>query len=173
MIKNDKQYSVTKKQLHMLEIAIKQLKAIEKEIPDDVFDIRLRALESQREELVEDLSVYTSLKDGNLCCIQLTSLEDIYIALIQARIAGNLTQKELADKLGLKEQQIQRYEATNYTTASLPRIKAIADCLGIKFWFEKIIFFRTKFDLPNTITKKELENEQNKIINRGHLFPIC
>ena len=52
--------------------------------------------------------------------------------MIQARIARGLTQKELAQKLGLKEQQIQRYEASSYAKASLARINQIIDVLDIK-----------------------------------------
>ncbi len=53
-------------------------------------------------------------------------------ALVKARIALGLTHKELADRLGLKEQQIQRYEATDYAGASLERIQQIMKALGLK-----------------------------------------
>jgi HTH-type transcriptional regulator/antitoxin HipB len=39
-------------------------------------------------------------------------LTELLVALIEARIAAGLTQKALADRLGVAEQQIQRYEAT-------------------------------------------------------------
>ncbi|MDQ3702081.1 MAG: helix-turn-helix transcriptional regulator, partial [Chloroflexota bacterium] len=43
-----------------------------------------------------------------------------------------LSQKELARRLGLKEQQIQRYEARRYAGASLERVQAVADALGVQ-----------------------------------------
>jgi len=43
-------------------------------------------------------------------------------ALVQARIARGLTQKDLADRLGMDEQKIQDYEATDYQRARLARI---------------------------------------------------
>jgi HTH-type transcriptional regulator/antitoxin HigA len=43
-----------------------------------------------------------------------------------------LSQEELAGKLGLKPQQIQRYEATNYQGASLERVNEILRALGVK-----------------------------------------
>ena len=49
-----------------------------------------------------------------------------------SRIAAGLSQKELAAKLGLKPQQIQRYEADNYQGASLGRVNAILRALGVK-----------------------------------------
>ncbi|MBV8710065.1 MAG: helix-turn-helix transcriptional regulator [Acidobacteriaceae bacterium] len=62
----------------------------------------------------------------------LGSLEEISNALIQARIAAGLSQEDLADKLGVKPQQIQRYEATDYQSASLEKINQIVRVLGIK-----------------------------------------
>jgi len=50
-----------------------------------------------------------------------------------SRIAAGLSQKELAAKLGLKPQQIQRYEAGNYQGAtSLGRVNPILRALGVK-----------------------------------------
>jgi transcriptional regulator with XRE-family HTH domain len=59
------------------------------------------------------------------------SFEDLPSALIQARIASGLSQKELAGRLNLKEQQIQRYEATEYASASLERINDVIRALGV------------------------------------------
>ena len=50
--------------------------------------------------------------------------------LIRARIAQGLSQKSLAGRLGLKEQQIQRYEASEYASASLARIRSVAEVWG-------------------------------------------
>jgi transcriptional regulator with XRE-family HTH domain len=52
--------------------------------------------------------------------------------LIKARIARGLSQKDLAEKVGLAEQQIQRYEADEYATASFERLKEIISALNIK-----------------------------------------
>ena len=41
------------------------------------------------------------------------------------------TQRELADALGVAEQQVQRYEATEYRSASLARICDVAAALDI------------------------------------------
>jgi transcriptional regulator with XRE-family HTH domain len=42
-----------------------------------------------------------------------------------------MTQEELAEKIGMKSQQLQRYEATDYGSASLSRIAEIADVLQV------------------------------------------
>jgi len=48
-------------------------------------------------------------------------------------------QKELADRLELAEQQIQRWEATNYAGVGVERMQNVADALGARIT-EKISF---------------------------------
>ena len=43
-----------------------------------------------------------------------------------------MTQKELAEKMGVKEQQVQRDEANQYNSAGFHRIAEVADALGIQ-----------------------------------------
>ena len=50
---------------------------------------------------------------------------------MKARIARRWTQRQLADALGVAEQQVQRYEATGYRSASLARISDVADALNL------------------------------------------
>lgn len=62
----------------------------------------------------------------------LYSLSELPATLIKARIAAKLSQKALAERLGLKEQQIQRYEATEYASANLARVIEVSEMLGLK-----------------------------------------
>jgi transcriptional regulator with XRE-family HTH domain len=43
-----------------------------------------------------------------------------------------MTQKELAEIIGIQEQQIQRYEANHYSSASFDRLQEIATALNIE-----------------------------------------
>ena len=61
----------------------------------------------------------------------LEAVEDLPKTLIRARIASGMTQEGLAHRLGVKTQQIQRYEATEYRSASLARVCDVAAALGI------------------------------------------
>jgi transcriptional regulator with XRE-family HTH domain len=56
-------------------------------------------------------------------------VEAIPTSLICARIALGWTQKELAKRLGTTEQQIQKYEATEYESASFRKISEIVSVL--------------------------------------------
>ena len=57
---------------------------------------------------------------------------DLGYQLIVARIARGYTQKDLARKLGLKEQAIQRYEAEKYRSISLASFQRIAAVLDLR-----------------------------------------
>ena len=52
--------------------------------------------------------------------------------MIKARVALGMTQKELGEKTGVKEQQIQRDEANQYSSAGFHPIAEVADALEIK-----------------------------------------
>ncbi|MBA7687521.1 hypothetical protein ES703_95984 [subsurface metagenome] len=74
---------------------------------------------------------YEDLKSGFVTGLKATSLEELPTALIKARIAKGLSQRQLANALGVKEQQIQRYESSDYTSVSLRRLVRVADALGL------------------------------------------
>jgi transcriptional regulator with XRE-family HTH domain/Zn-dependent peptidase ImmA (M78 family) len=100
------------------------------------------AIRSQLDELRSQIHGYEDLVNGKVGIIELGSLKDLPQALIQARIAAGLSQRDLAEKLGLKEQQIQKYEATDYQQASLSRLLEVAEVLHLKI--RKDLFLSTR-----------------------------
>lgn len=81
-------------------------------------------------DAAEDIALYEQLRDG--ACPTITgTLSTLGIVLTQARIARKLTQAQLAEKLGLHEQMIQRYEQSQYAHASLTRLIEIAQALNV------------------------------------------
>jgi ribosome-binding protein aMBF1 (putative translation factor) len=129
MIKTERQYQITKAQAEKFEVALKQADA--RTYPDPLLaQLERDALRSQFEELRDELSEYDQLRSGSVREIVVDAVDQLPHALIKARIASGLSQKDLADRLGLKEQQIQRYEATDYSTAGLGRIGEVVKALG-------------------------------------------
>jgi transcriptional regulator with XRE-family HTH domain len=135
MIKNERQYRITKAQIDKFVSATEQL-ASQSDSHQQVHPILQKAqadaLQSQLAELRREIEEYEALKSGQRAILELNSLEELPRALIKARIAAGFSQKELAERLGLKEQQIQRYEDTEYTSASLARLLEVSQVLGIK-----------------------------------------
>ena len=145
MITNQRQYRITKAQLGKFQAALSDLQEKRRElrgVHPDLVRAQADALQSQMEELQELLAEYESLAAGREKVLDVASFEDLPKALIKARIAASLSQKELAERLGLKEQQIQRYEATEFACASLGRLRQVIDALGIRV--------REEVFLPNT-----------------------
>jgi ribosome-binding protein aMBF1 (putative translation factor) len=137
MIKNERQYRITKAQAQRFEEAIATLannaEGQRQESPL-LFEAQVSAIESQLEDLREELAEYEALtahSEGKPFVFELPTLEALPLALIKARIAAKLSQKDLAERLGLKEQQIQRYEATDYASASLTRVFEVSQVLGL------------------------------------------
>ena len=134
MITNERQYKITKSALGKLNESIK---AFDLEARAAIGNIKLAraqldALESEREALSDQVKEYETLKSGAVEHFRTESLEEFPSILVRARIAKGMSQRQLAERLGLKEQQIQRYEAEKYATASLRRIIEVADALNLQ-----------------------------------------
>lgn len=133
MIKNERQYRITKVQAAQFADALRNLEAHSAEHLHPVLRrAQADAIRSQHADLEAELRAYEALQRDRPAIIDAQSLEELPNALIRARIALGLSQKELADKMGIKEQQLQRYEATEYAAASLTRLREVANALGVR-----------------------------------------
>ncbi len=135
MITNERQYRVTKAQADKFRQAIAvfdEKAALASGIDPLIVRAQLSALKSEHEELQRQILEYERIKSAHERTFRGTSLEQLGDVLIKARIAQQLSQKELAARLGMKEQQVQRYESERYQTASLYRLQEIGAALGIK-----------------------------------------
>ena len=136
MIKNERQYKITRAQAVRFSNALEGLRQrlyAENGLHPIIAKAQTDAISSQLAELERELREYESLKAGKFQWDSLSMVADLPAMLIKARIAQGLSQKALAERIGLKEQQIQRYEATDYATANLSRIKEVVNAfrLGI------------------------------------------
>ena len=124
MIKNERQYWVTRSEVERFERFL--IEPEKNEAGDDVHPLiakaRRDASNSRLLDLKAELQEYESLKSGKFDMSGLMIVSALPEMLIKARIARGMSQRDLAARIGLKEQQIQRYEATDYASASLSRI---------------------------------------------------
>jgi ribosome-binding protein aMBF1 (putative translation factor) len=131
MIKNERQYVITKAQIKKFKKALGEFDNTKSNIHPIMVKAQKEAMESQLAELEDQVKEYKKLRSGNYQTLKACSFADLPIELIRARIALGLTQKELAKRLGLKEQQIQRYEETEYASASFSRLIEIVKALDL------------------------------------------
>ena len=133
MITNERQYRITKAELRRFE------EALDPEMgytPSPGVDPEMKgvmddALRSEVEVLSAQLKHYEDLRDGRVSRREIDGLREFPTALIEARIAAGLTQKQLAERLGLSAQQIQRWESNLYSGVGVERLQEIADALGM------------------------------------------
>ena len=132
MITNERQYRITKAWLKKFEASAARNE--QNEAPRDVHprihQAATDALRSEADVLREQIAEYERLRAGLVKRRNLSSLSELPKALIEARIAGRVTQKALADRLGISEQQVQRWESNAYSGVSVQRMQEIVDALG-------------------------------------------
>jgi ribosome-binding protein aMBF1 (putative translation factor) len=132
MIKNERQYRIAKAQVAKFEEALSAFSAEsrhDRTTHPRLIKAQRDALQSQLESLRRELIEYEDLESGNMPPPNLEYISVIPRDLIRARIAAGLSQRELAERLGMPEQQIQRYEAKEYESVSLARIAEVAKVL--------------------------------------------
>jgi DNA-binding Xre family transcriptional regulator len=131
MIKNERQFKITKNQVRQFELILVQLTTEFQTSGDLKLKMQIDALETDVSKLNAEINEFERLKSGAVKVISANSFHDLPDVIIKARIARALTQKDLALKLGMKEQQIQRYETNNFASASFSILAKIVDALDI------------------------------------------
>jgi HTH-type transcriptional regulator/antitoxin HigA len=108
------------------------LESAKSQLPIELIEKHRQAVAAHKSGLKRALSHYERAKLGDYAYYAQHQRHDPGFMLIVARIARGLSQRELAEKLGIKEQQIQRYEADRYRTISLQNFRRVADLLGVE-----------------------------------------
>lgn len=134
MIKDERQHRIAKAQAARFRNALQELKLASRptNVQPRLWEAQRAGLRSQLRDLEKELREYEELKAGGRDVLELDSLEEIPKALIQGRIAAGMTQEDLAVRLGVKPQQVQRYEATDYQSASFARVREVARVLALR-----------------------------------------
>jgi ribosome-binding protein aMBF1 (putative translation factor) len=130
VIANERQYRITKAWLRRFEDAVGSYEPSEGVDPQ-MKEVMDAAHQGQAETLGDEIRHYERLREGRFEERELDSLEELPAAMIEARIAAGLTQKELADRLGLHEQQIQRWEANRYSGVGVARLQEVVEATGM------------------------------------------
>jgi transcriptional regulator with XRE-family HTH domain len=170
MIKNDKQLKITKGSLLDFRNIKEKLEA-DATIDQIKKKISLNSINGEILAFEKDIDEYQRLKAKQISSLHIEDFNKFSEILIKSRIAKGWTQAELAEKINVKEQQIQRYEATNYETASLARIDEIIYALKITTRINVVGLCPNTFKVPNGTDLKAIEREQNKLSNIRTLIP--
>jgi transcriptional regulator with XRE-family HTH domain len=174
MIKNQKQAAMVKKEIVGIIDLLADMDKISKEQKLDLKQqLQYAVLKSRIEELNLEIDEYDHLTSADLPSLEIKTNE-LQKAIVCFRIASGLTQKDLADKLEIQEQQIQRYEQNDYLTASFERIIQILQTLEVEVTLKKEFSKMTKvvdfnkFLIPDR-DKNILENTVLRVSSRKQL----
>jgi transcriptional regulator with XRE-family HTH domain len=177
MIKNSKQLAIEKKEVADLVDIIKDMDKLSREKkPDTIQQLQYDLYKGRIEELKNEIAEYERLASDKLDSLVFnSSIDDLNKAIISYRIASGLTQKNLADKLEIHEQQIQRYEHQEYLKASFERVLQILKTLNVEVHFKKEFRDKRRIIDPNkflipTKTKENLSKVISLVSNRQQLF---
>ncbi|MBX9453599.1 MAG: ImmA/IrrE family metallo-endopeptidase [Mesorhizobium sp.] len=135
MILNERDLREARNSLVALDAALSSERVLEpmvEGLPPEVVVQVTRAMKAERSELADTIAAYEGAKDGGDHRPLLKRVgSDPGLTLIVARIAKRMSQRDLAWRLGVKEQQVQRYEADRYSTISLKNYERVAALLGV------------------------------------------
>ncbi|MDQ5938228.1 MAG: hypothetical protein QG574_5591 [Cyanobacteriota bacterium erpe_2018_sw_21hr_WHONDRS-SW48-000092_B_bin.40] len=132
MMKTEKEYELAKKQLakldEMYETQLADLKA--KGLSEEQAKDSLSSSWTYAMQCKEEVELYEKLKRGELPPMESFASKGKYF--IAARIARGMTQRELAEKLNVKESAISRDERNEYHGISMDKMDRLAHVLNLK-----------------------------------------
>ena len=131
MIKNISTYKKTLKDIDLQEkhIANEKLRFRQMGLTEEQVKQAIQPLLSFLENLREDAIEYEEIKAGNF--ENMTSLHSIGKLLVAGRIFKEVTQGELASRLGVAESQISRDEKNEYYGSSIEKLVSVSTALEI------------------------------------------
>ncbi len=92
----------------------------------------LNSLIRIKNEIKEEIKLYNNLRNKGLALNRKITVAQLPNILIQHKIAKGFTQKQYSKILGIKEQQLQRYEAENYNSVGFGRLLEYIEKAKIK-----------------------------------------
>jgi ribosome-binding protein aMBF1 (putative translation factor) len=132
MIRNENEYREAVTRLGEEQKRIEAQKAQLEKMGLSPADVKraIAPIQSFHLQLQEEVESYQRLKRGEFD--EIHNLQGLGQLLISARIARGLSQRQLAEKLGVHESQVSRDERNEYHGVTLDRAGRILEVLGVE-----------------------------------------
>lgn len=133
MIRSDAEYSKAKRDLELALARLEEERSywLDEGMKEDEALVMLQPLRLRIAELRDQVELFKRIHAGDLSMF--TTYEDIGRALIAARLARDLTQREFAELVGVHESQVSRYEKNEYHGVGAERMRDLMSKLGLGF----------------------------------------
>lgn len=128
MIRNEKQYAVTRSWIRDFEHSVSVLDEKLRCNSDPLVELERDGLRGQLGDLKDEMKEYELLRSGNAGAVQ-CDLEDLPGTLVRRRISLGLSERDVAERVGLNERDVQEYERTGYERASYDMLMGILSAL--------------------------------------------
>lgn len=136
LISTERQARETEVEIEQISKALSSeqtLKSIIDGLPELAIQAIGRSLATEKRELSKKLEAFRRAQNGDVELMKQQVGDDLGDLLIVARLAQNWKQKDLARKLGLQEQAIQRWESERYRSINLANYMKVAGALSLEF----------------------------------------
>ena len=132
MIRNESEYQEAVHRVTDEERRIKaeRVKLVEQGMSKDEIKRALDPLRSFQAQLKEEIESFERLKRGEF--EELKNFDGLGRLLIALRIAQNVSQRDLADRLQVHESQVSRDERNEYHGITVDRANRILEALGVE-----------------------------------------
>ncbi|QJX01356.1 helix-turn-helix domain-containing protein [Frigoriglobus tundricola] len=132
MIKNESEYreAVEKRKAELLRLEGEQTALAAKGFTPDEVTRATQPAESFHAQLREEIESYERLRRGDF--EELNNFQGLGRLLIVLRIYRGLSQRQLAEELGVHESQVSRDERNEYHGITVERTNRILDALGVE-----------------------------------------
>ncbi len=142
MIKNEKQYKISKKKVIELNEEIERISNDPNKNPLRK-ELLTASLMVAKEEIEQDILLYETLKKDKKGILKERLFSELPTLLTEYKIKSGLTQKEFSEQLGIKEQQLQRYEADNFKSVTFKNLLKFVDAIGLEIMIKETRMTRT------------------------------
>ena len=130
MIRNETEYQEAIARLSEEQERLAQYRSKLKELTNEEIKRVIDPMESFHLQLREEVESYERLKRGEFD--ELENLRGLGHLLIALRISRGISQRELADRMGVHESQVSRDERNEYFGVKLERASKVLDALNVR-----------------------------------------
>ena len=168
MIRNENQYEYTQELLKRCEYTLAQYDAQDEEVKknDPWWSVMRESIQSHLDAFKAEIAEYERLvgcdRSQNLK-IEVESILELPRVLIKARIAAKMSQKELADRLGLEENRIKQYEESDYQCASWVEIIDITESLAVELKTASFVVDFQEMEIRKKTLAEFVERQRKKL----------
>ena len=133
LIKSDDQRQKTAKRI---EEGLAQVEKVKKSYGPEKAEAYAKVMQRHLDELKEQIRIYNELKEKGLGPLHPQHLSEVGLYLVKARVVSDLTQADLAKKLGVSQPMVFKYENSEYQGADLEMLTQVANALGLSLNLE-------------------------------------